>query len=288
MPSVPRETSEDISLRLGFRLDVHAVPPWRIRRRGGKGRSDSGGEHEDAGRQFQSSHHLELIGLPWGGLEVWRDAPRGAEHRSRVGSEPVVMQVEAISPELVLVDPDLARVERERLAEGARIAAFLRQPPSASGGDRLDDVPSVVVHHDRLKTASSMLLLLSLFLNGAFLASVLTGSDAASQVAAPVPTPAPSLTTSPAAAATLGSTHVVEHKVLAAIFQSPSKLPRRWLDATSGLPKNGLRVRCRRASSVRLFRCTIKLPGESGGTRVVYHGTAAKGGSLKWTRPRGR
>jgi hypothetical protein len=200
------------------------------------------------------------------------------------------LQPEPVSPELVLVDPELARRERARLVERARleamagVATFRRDveiqpaqagyagPPKAAWRDVAD------FSRRRLLPA---VLMLSLLVNGLLVAHFVarTGnqpSDKQDRVANRVVTLGPSSSTGPTTqstsvvadtsaystspAAVTAPKTLVERRLAALIISAPArKLPRQFVDATTGLVKNNVQVVCRRRTT-RSFLCVVRPP----------------------------
>jgi hypothetical protein len=200
------------------------------------------------------------------------------------------LQPEPVSPELVLVDPELARRERARLVERARLdamaggATFRRDveiqpaqagyagPPKAAWRDVAD------FSRRRLLPA---VLMLSLLVNGLLVAHFVarTGnqpSDKQDRVANRVVTLGPSSSTGPTTqstsvvadtsaystspAAVTAPKTLVERRLAALIISAPPrKLPRQFVDATTGLAKNNVQVVCRRRTT-RSFLCVVRPP----------------------------
>jgi hypothetical protein len=212
------------------------------------------------------------------------------------------LRFEPVSPELVLVDPELARRERARLEERAYLEetlniAAIRRALDSEPAPVEDAVPRTsplqyiaALSRRRLVPAA---LMASLLANGFFLAHMVggdTGKQASAQVAPTValsfgsPT-APMVAASPSersSTAVISSRNAssepgrpsskpslapskaaVERRVISLILASPArKLPHRFVDATTGLVKNNVQVVCRR-SKVRSFLCVVRLPSHA-------------------------
>jgi len=192
------------------------------------------------------------------------------------------LDLEPISPELVLVDPELARRERARLVEQARLEAMaevapLRRtidiespPPEEAAPPRVGRRDVADFSRTRLLPA---VLMFSLLANGLMVAHLVarTGSQASRQedrVALRAVTLGPSSSTaSPTGViAPQQATHsgvakaLVERRLVALIISAPArKLPRQFVDATTGLVKNNVQVVCRRRTA-RTFQCFIRPP----------------------------
>src|SRR5215207_9676979 len=174
-------------------------------------------------------------------------------------------QMEAVSPELVLVDPDLARTERARLASAQPLWAVIA---TSASPHVVAPVPALPVEARRQRTSfrlqeflAACVLGASLFVNGYLLADrVVTPTEAAAtmpSVAAAAPdVAADALAARPAASVaqatasaeiiapgprTVASRIEAERRVLARVVQAPAgKLPAKLIDRSSGLAKNNL------------------------------------------------
>jgi hypothetical protein len=208
---------------------------------------------------------------------------------------------EPVSPELVLIDPELARRERARLEEKAYlrslhdVAAFRRaaesQPPPAADAVR---------HTMRLRDATTFAkrrllpatLLCSLAANGLLVAHLVVrgGGQEATQVAVravtlteSAPSVAPVLIPSTTVPRTKGA---VERKVISLILSAPTrKLPRTFIDSTTGLVKNNVQVVCTKSKQrKRSFLCAVRLPADSSSKALyVRYRTDKNGrGAFKW------
>jgi hypothetical protein len=206
------------------------------------------------------------------------------------------LQLEPVSPELVLVDPALAERERARLEENARRAAAFDVEPLRRAVEReLEsyEEPEVAVPREIRtlvrRTLVPAALSCSLFANGV-LAALLVVHPGEREYAAAAPRAQLSVTSaasSAAAAVTSTVRHaaagsvasarsarkapvtplpekaVVEQKLVSLILRAPAKkLPRRFLDPETGLVRNNVRVVCRPAVR-RSYRCLVQLPGDS-------------------------
>jgi len=212
------------------------------------------------------------------------------------------LRSEPVSPELVLVDPELARRERARLEERAyleetlNIAALRRalesEPvPVEDAVPRTSPLQEIAAFSRRRLVPAA--LMVSLLANGLFVAHLVggdTGKQASAQVApvalsfgsstAPTTVAASPSERSSTAVVTsrsasseprppsskpslAASKAAVERRVISLILASPArKLPHRFVDATTGLVKNNVQVVCRR-SKVRSFLCVVRLPSHA-------------------------
>jgi hypothetical protein len=216
------------------------------------------------------------------------------------------VQPEPVSPELVLVDPELAQRERARLTEHARLAAMLdlealRRAVEHDLGQP-EETPSVRVRRDVGGFARRKLLpaalMCSLLVNGFLAAELLVRTDS-SETAVAVPAAArpvsvgPDSRTQSTGVATppvrvptepLPQKALVEQKLVSMIVQAPTrKLPRAFVDPATGLVKNNVRVICRSARA-RSYLCTVRLPGATarGGLVVRYRHPLAGKAVFTW------
>lgn len=255
--------------------------------------------------------HLELtIGRRVFVLEQV-DAQRGPVLPSASAVQP-----EPVSPELVLIDPELARRERARLEEKAYLVGVLERPRLTPPAE---PAPAVLaVHHastwrdwrDAASFAKRRLvpavLLCSLLGNGFLVAELVArrGEEAA-QVAVRMVTLTQSVASAPSsavlrtvpntpaavrpsteAATTAGPTtkRIVESKVVALILSAPAqKLPRDFIDPATGLVKNNVHVVCNKRKQ-RSFLCAIRLPSQNAGKALyVRYRTRQDGrGVFRW------
>ena len=242
------------------------------------------------------------------------------------------MQPEPVSPELVLIDPELARRERARLEEKAYLksvldVAALRRAVETELPPADETVPRSSYLRDAASFSKRRLLpaalMCSLLANG-FLVADLVGrkGEEAAQVAvrmvtltesAPTTAPSSSVPTAKAKASpsvhtakakaspsvhtaktktshgqrvatpTLATKSAVERKVVSLILSAPAgKLPRNFLDPTTGLVKNNVQVVCSRKQ--RSFLCAVRLPSAVvHNTLYVRYRTNKNGdGVFKW------
>jgi hypothetical protein len=194
--------------------------------------------------------------------------------------------VEPISPELALIDPELARADLARtdLARTELVRTDAIRPPASP-------LPPAPERRAGRLHAAPILLAVSLAVNGFLLASLaadewraypIVAASSAHASLLPPETP-PAADVEAAAPRKLParqshSTASVEQKILAALVQSPTgKLPPALVDRTTGLAKNNLQAVCRKVSDS--FLCTVRparhKPGE--GLSVRY-----KSGRLTW------
>lgn len=223
----------------------------------------------------------------------------------------LVLPPEPVSPELVLVDPELARRERARLEEKAYLQSVLdvaalrrvseSQPPRAD-----DTVGRWPPWRDATTFAKRRLvpaaLLCSLLANGFVVADLVTRQgEGAAQVAvrmvtltesSPTVPPRSAVATAQAGTRT-GSTASttasatksdVERKIVSLILSAPArKLPHNFLDPTTGLVKNNVQVVCKKRKR-RSFLCAVRLPSDSASKALYVRYRASKSGHgvFKW------
>ncbi len=205
------------------------------------------------------------------------------------------MQREPVSPELVLVDPELARIERTRLEEWAQlkalhdVAAIRRavQSEAPPTDERPRRQPGwrgpTTFARKRLVPAA---LLCSLLVNGFIAAELLIRADdnTATQVAVRMVTLTQSAAEVPRTLT--GSTvrsrkqkrklsatsSAIERKLISLIVAAPARrLPTRFVNRATGLVKNNVQVVCRRRTP-RSFLCAVRLPTDkpNAGVYVRY------------------
>jgi len=213
-----------------------------------------------------------------------------------------VLQPEPVSPELVLVDPELARRERARLEEIAYLrdvfdSATVDVPVEASVATSIEPPPAAAPWGSAREFARRRLLpaalMCSLLVNGFLLAELLTDESPQPTAAAErasvsspgvVQTLARPFSTRSATPA-VAARRSVERKLASFIVAAPAgKLPRRFLDPATGLVKNNVQIACRpkpRSS----FVCAVRLPsdGLGQGFYVRYRVRRNGEGSFKWS-----
>ena len=216
---------------------------------------------------------------------------------------------EPVSPELVLVDPELARRERARLEEKAYLQSVLDVPAlrRAVESQTLPEVESVQPGRD-WRTATTFAkrrlvpaaLLCSLLANGLFVAHLVARQgEQAAQVAVRIVTrmdsvgSAPRTTTSPAtervaqpavkvATNRVSAKSAVERRVVSLILSAPAhKLPPNFVDPTTGLVKNNVQVVCRKRK--RSFLCSVRLPSDATGKALYLSYRTRKNGQGTFT-----
>ena len=186
---------------------------------------------------------------------------------------------EPISPELVLVDPELRRALQAQASErvprrlvvapdppgGAPERAPLslvestppRQPAAVTApvpfpfSDAEPPRPGQAFARSRRYLARAILPI-SLVLNAILITLAVSDATVSPPTAAP---PAPSAT-----AARLGARDPrIERKLLTLVVEAPAgKLPSELIDAKTGLAKNNLHAVCRRERGRRMFLCLVQ------------------------------
>ena len=187
-------------------------------------------------------------------------------------------KVEPISPELALIDPELARAHLAWL-ERAR--------------ENVPDLPAAIepqtgkpVRASPWKTGIGVAIALSLGLNG-FLAAVVVARDRPAPVAQqPAAAAAVGVLIPPAAPdAPVRSGAAIEQRILSLLVSSPrTRLPPALIDSATGLPKDGLQAVCRDGpsnSQLCLVRPTQHRPGE--GIYVRYTPSPDGRGTFTWS-----
>jgi hypothetical protein len=210
------------------------------------------------------------------------------------------LQLEPVSPELVLIDPELARRERARLEEKAyltsvldvaalRRAAESEPPPAAETVRRRAQWSEATTFAKRRLVPAA--LLCSLAANGFLVAHFVARGDGqeAAQVAVRMVTlteSSPTVPPVPAVSTALPRTKsAVERKVVALILSAPARrLPRDLIDSTTGLVKNNVQVVCTEKSQRRSFLCAVRLSSDSTNKALyVRYRTDKNGrGAFKW------
>jgi hypothetical protein len=215
------------------------------------------------------------------------------------------LQPEPVSPELVLIDPELARRERARLEEKAYLksvldVAALRRAAESQPAPEAETVRRRAQWREATTFAKRRLvpaaLLCSLAANGFFIAHVVTRGvgEEATQVAVRMVTQtesaltesAPTVPPVSAVSTVPGTKAAVERKVVALILSAPARrLPADLIDSTTGLVKNNVQVVCKKQQvQRRSFLCAVRLPSEASNKALyVRYRTNKNGrGAFKW------
>lgn len=175
---------------------------------------------------------------------------------------------EPVSPELVLVDPLLARRERARIAEQARLPiderpVWLRPAVAPTVALRAPRHEVSTPTRAWLRAAGASVAAAALLGLGVGSALVITARRApppaeveanGARAAQIVP---PKDLRSPTSAALSGA-QLVERKILSLLAVTPAaQLPSRLVDPTTGLLRNNTQVTCRRRGGP-VFRCLVR------------------------------
>jgi hypothetical protein len=206
--------------------------------------------------------------------------------------------LEPVSPELALIDPELARADLER-TDLALAGPVLLLPVADRGATK-----APAERRAWRAAAAPILLFVSLAANGFLLANLVADGlrvypvpEASPAVTSPLLPRQATVARGVAAAAEtkfrapqtlttrtmepeapIEARAAVEQKILLMVVQSPAgKLPAALVDSTTGLAKNNLQAVCRRVSDS--FLCTVRparhKPGE--GLHARY-----RDGSVTW------
>jgi hypothetical protein len=202
------------------------------------------------------------------------------------------VQPEPVSPELVLIDPELARRERARLEEKAYLQSVHDMAPLRRALENLPPPVEEIARRRPWRDAATFsrrrlvpaVLMCSLLVNGFLVADLVAskGEDAtqvairmvtlaegASSVSAPTVSPTSAVATEERQARratvstkVLAQKGAVERKIVSLILLAPArKLPRDFIDPATGLVKNNVQVVCTREQ--RSFLCAVRLPSVS-------------------------
>jgi hypothetical protein len=186
---------------------------------------------------------------------------------------------EPVSPELALIDPELARIERARLAKTA------------------DSEWRVDLSASRIAGARSLLLLgallVAMFAAGIFVSRVVTHEHASAsvQVAAVTsaahsdPNGASTASGSSGQAPAASAESNAELLILSLVLRSPKRnLPPQLVDSSTGLLKNNVHTRCHRSGRSRGFLCVIQPPARRAGEGlyVRYWPSRGRRGVFAW------
>jgi hypothetical protein len=216
---------------------------------------------------------------------------------------------EPVSPELVLVDPELARRERARLEEKAYLQSVLDVAPLRRALESHAPADETVRRGPPWREAANFskrrlvpaALMCSLLVNGFLVADLVARKGEEAAVAVRMVTLTESASTVPrtsgappagreARPVTGMSTTVprtksaVERRLVSLIISAPArKLPRNFIDPTTGLVKNNVQVVCTKKKH-RSFVCAIRLSSDSGSRALhVRYRTRKNGhGVFKW------
>lgn len=225
------------------------------------------------------------------------------------------MPPEPVSPELVLVDLELAERERARLREKARLQEFLdvaalRRAVAHDLQRHEFEVHDETVAEERIAVSRVLrtrllpaVLMCSLSVNGYLVADLVARSDREAAVPIPVaqrsattsshrvaPVLGPTVSSAPAIvprahrSRSLAAKSNVERKLVSLVLGAPArKLPRAFVDPQTGLVRNNVQVVCR-AAKHRSYLCTIRLAHTRAGRALVvrYRTTSSGGDRFTW------
>jgi len=210
------------------------------------------------------------------------------------------LQPEPVSPELVLIDPELARRERARLEEKAYLQSVHDVAPLRRALENLPAPAEETALRRPWRDAATFsrrrlvpaVLMCSLLVNGFFVAELVARKgEGATQVAVRMVTltQTPSSVNAPTVPRTFAvstqarktrratkvSTQVsastkasaakgaLERRIVSLILLAPAgKLPRAFIDPTTGLVKNNVQVACK-SRKHRSFLCAVRPPSPS-------------------------
>jgi hypothetical protein len=220
---------------------------------------------------------------------------------------------EPVSPELVLVDPELARRERARLEERAYLQSVRDMAPLRRAVESLPPPVEEIARRRPWHDAATFsrrrvvpaVLMGSLLVNGFLVADLVGGkgedatqvairmvtlTQSASSISAPtVPPTSAVLTEARKARGATASTKLsaekgaVERKIVSLILLAPArKLPRDFIDPTTGLVMNNVQVVCKRRKQ-HSFRCAVRSPSHSASKALYVRYRVGKSGDGVFT-----
>jgi hypothetical protein len=212
------------------------------------------------------------------------------------------LQLEPVSPELVLIDPELARRERARLEEKAYLQSVLDVGALRRAAGSQPPVVETVRRRAQWRDATTFArrrlvpaaLLCSLAANGFLVAHLVvrSGGQEAAPVAARMVTLTDSATSvlpvppvSTVSTAVPNTKSAVERKVVALILSAPARrLPPDLIDSTTGLVKNNVQVVCSKTGQRRTFLCVVRLPSDLSSKALYVRYRTDKNGrpAVKW------
>ena len=200
-------------------------------------------------------------------------------------------RVEPISPELALIDPELAQAHLAWLEDAAKVgAAALESVPDLPAA-ATEPQAQMRVRASPWKNANGVGVALSLGVNG-FLVAVVVARDRPTPAAQQQPAAAvgvlvpPAVPDVPAAGtASVRPGASIEQRILSLVVSSPrTRLPAALIDSATGLPKDGLQAVCRDGpadSQLCLVRPSQHRPGE--GISVRYTPSPDGRGTFTWS-----
>jgi hypothetical protein len=227
------------------------------------------------------------------------------------------LRQEQVSPELVLVDPELAERERARLREKARLQTIVDVAALRRAVERDTQPAELVAETQRPKAVGfvrrrilPVALMGSLLANGYLAAQLLAREDEKPNAVAPVAFRPVTVTTQSSKTAATQVTvprrrrsnaissrplrprqrrHAVttkasvERKLVSLIVTAPArKLPPAFIDPETGLVRNNVQVACRRAEK-QSFLCSVRLPNDSATDGVFVRYGPGRGGKPTFT-----
>jgi len=187
--------------------------------------------------------------------------------------------VDVVSPELALVDPELRRTDIARLVRQGALLGLTRSPslPASASAWPIQTpanlaAPSPVAHRSRPRRVAQLGLLAGLFVAGTMVATVAARQPAADRpellTRSTLNAAAPSRATGTGALADDGA--VLARELLELIAQRPSRLPRAFIEPSTGLAK-ALQAVCDPASHGG-YLCIVRLVDRPVEKLFVYHG----------------
>ena len=198
------------------------------------------------------------------------------------------MPPEPISPELVLVDLELAERERTRLREKAALEAYLAAhhpapppvQPVVPERHPVTETPRRTSREFLRRRVLPAALVASLFVNGYVVADLVLRADSQTSVEVAVRS-ASSAAPAVRMPARLPRKTLVERKLVSLVLSAPArKLPRAFVDQKTGLVRNNVQVVCR-AAKRRSYLCTVRLAkAHRGKVLVVRYRTTRVGRSV--------
>jgi hypothetical protein len=210
---------------------------------------------------------------------------------------------EPVSPELVLIDPELAERERARMREKAALELYhaTHAPPAADhqSNELIAAVaqPAPAVGRPR-PTVGELLrtrvlpaaLAVSVFANGYLVSDLVLRADRETSTAVavavrPAATAASTSRTSTPTQRRIAHKTIVERKLVSLVLSAPArKLPRAFIDPKTGLVRNNVQVVCR-AAKRGSYLCTVRLANARGGKALVvrYRTTRAGRSRFAWS-----
>jgi hypothetical protein len=200
---------------------------------------------------------------------------------------------DAISPELVLVDPVLARQERTRLDEAARLDAFLGKSSPATSVDAGIAIGQAVRRAPPryVGVVLAALVVASLSANAALAILVISQKEKATQQASATAAGRMEAAARPpirigAQSAPRRAATPVERHVLSWLARTPQQVLPEALRPQASRSAPAAHVACRRGSTARSYRCHVWVQGRlARPSLLVEYPAPAEGGALvTWVR----